>query len=93
MANESQLRASEIKDVLLSQIQNYEEALHAEEAIAVQGLRNPLAFPICAFARVQLLPPDAAQAPNPCPARACRTDTRLLLRVLAFGLVRPALRQ
>ena len=31
MANESQLRPSEIKDVLLSEIEHYEEELHAEE--------------------------------------------------------------
>ena len=38
MANESQLRASEIKDVLLSQIQKYDEALQAEEVDQQSGL-------------------------------------------------------
>jgi hypothetical protein len=31
MANESGLRASEIKDILLKQIESYEEDLRAEE--------------------------------------------------------------
>src|SRR5688572_3957037 len=43
MANESQLRASEIKDVLLSQIQNYEEELHAEEVGEVLEVKDGIA--------------------------------------------------
>jgi F-type H+-transporting ATPase subunit alpha len=43
MANESQLRASEIKDVLLSQIQSYEEELHAEEVGEVLEVKDGIA--------------------------------------------------
>ena len=39
MANESQLRASEIKGVLLSEIERYEEDLHAEPLRPVEGSR------------------------------------------------------
>jgi len=40
MANESQLRPSEIKDVLLSEIEHYEEELHAEEVGEVLEVRD-----------------------------------------------------
>ena len=43
MANESQLRASEIKDVLLSQIERYEEELHAEETGEVLEVKDGVA--------------------------------------------------
>src|SRR5690606_31339066 len=43
MANESQLRASEIKDVLLSQIEKYEEELHAEETGEVLEVKDGVA--------------------------------------------------
>src|SRR5688500_8026371 len=43
MANESQLRAREIKEVLLSQIQNYEEELHAEEVGEVLEVKDGIA--------------------------------------------------
>jgi len=43
MANESQLRPSEIKDVLLSEIENYEEELHAEEVGEVLEVRDGVA--------------------------------------------------
>src|SRR5690606_24826821 len=68
-----------------------EQPLHAEEAITVQSFRNPLALIICAFARVQLLPPHAAQALKPCSARVRRTDPLHLFRFLSLCLVRPSL--
>jgi F-type H+-transporting ATPase subunit alpha len=40
MANVSQLRPSEIKDVLLSEIENYEEELHAEEVGEVLEVKD-----------------------------------------------------
>lgn len=40
MANESQLRPSEITDVLLSEIENYEEELHAEEVGEVLEVKD-----------------------------------------------------
>jgi len=40
MANESQLRPSEIKDVLLREIEHYEEALHAEEVGEVLEVKD-----------------------------------------------------
>jgi F-type H+/Na+-transporting ATPase subunit alpha len=40
MANESQLRPSEIKDVLLAEIEHYEEDLHAEEVGEVLEVRD-----------------------------------------------------
>jgi F-type H+/Na+-transporting ATPase subunit alpha len=40
MANESQLRPSEIKDVLLAEIEHYEEALHAEEVGEVLEVKD-----------------------------------------------------
>ncbi len=40
MANESQLQASEIKNVLLSQIESYEEELHAEETGEVLEVKD-----------------------------------------------------
>ena len=43
MANESQLRASEIKDVLLSQIEQYGEELHAEETGEVLEIKDGVA--------------------------------------------------
>ena len=43
MANESQLRASEIKNVLLSQIESYEEELHAEETGEVLEVKDGVA--------------------------------------------------
>jgi F-type H+-transporting ATPase subunit alpha len=43
MANESQLRPSEIKDVLLSEIENYEEELHAEEVGELLELKDGVA--------------------------------------------------
>jgi len=43
MANESQLRPSEIKDVLLSEIENYEEELHAEEVGEVLEVKDGVA--------------------------------------------------
>jgi len=43
MANDSQLRASEIKGVLLNQIENYEEALHAEEVGEVLEVKDGVA--------------------------------------------------
>ena len=43
MANESQLRASEIKDVLLSQIERYEEELHAEETGEILEVKDGVA--------------------------------------------------
>ena len=43
MANEPQLRPSEIKDVLLSEIENYEEELHAEEVGELLDLKDGVA--------------------------------------------------
>src|SRR5690606_8560301 len=43
MANESQLRAGEIKDVLLKEIERYEEALEAEEIGEVLEVRDGIA--------------------------------------------------
>ncbi len=43
MANESQLRASEIKGVLLSEIERYEEDLHAEEVGEVLEVKDGIA--------------------------------------------------
>ncbi len=43
MANESQLRPSEIKDVLLAEIENYEEELHAEEVGEVLEVKDGVA--------------------------------------------------
>ncbi len=43
MANDSQLRASEIKGVLLDQIENYEEALSAEEVGEVLEVKDGVA--------------------------------------------------
>ena len=43
MTNDSQLRASEIKDVLLSQIERYEEELHAEETGEVLEVKDGVA--------------------------------------------------
>jgi len=43
MANDSQLRASEIKDVLLSEIEHYEEELHAEETGEVLEVKDGIA--------------------------------------------------
>ncbi len=43
MANESQLRPSEIKDVLLSEIENYEEELQAEEVGEVLEVKDGVA--------------------------------------------------
>ncbi len=43
MANESQLRPSEIKDILLSEIENYEEELHAEEVGEVLEVKDGVA--------------------------------------------------
>src|SRR3954462_2366652 len=43
MANESQLRASEIKDVLLSQIQKYDDELQAEEVGEVLEVKDGIA--------------------------------------------------
>jgi F-type H+-transporting ATPase subunit alpha len=43
MANDSQLRASEIKGVLLNEIENYEEELHAEEVGEVLEVKDGVA--------------------------------------------------
>jgi F-type H+-transporting ATPase subunit alpha len=43
MANDSQLRAGEIKDVLLAEIERYEEDLHAEEIGEVLEVRDGIA--------------------------------------------------
>jgi F-type H+-transporting ATPase subunit alpha len=43
MANDSHLRASEIKGVLLSEIENYEEELHAEEVGEVLEVKDGIA--------------------------------------------------
>ncbi|MDH5760270.1 MAG: F0F1 ATP synthase subunit alpha [Gemmatimonadota bacterium] len=43
MANDSQLRASEIKGVLLSEIEHYEEELHAEEIGEVLEVKDGIA--------------------------------------------------
>ncbi len=43
MANESQLRASEIKGVLLTEIERYEEELHAEEIGEVLEVKDGIA--------------------------------------------------
>jgi F-type H+/Na+-transporting ATPase subunit alpha len=43
MANESQLRASEIKNVLLSEIQHYEEDLRAEEVGQILEVKDGIA--------------------------------------------------
>jgi F-type H+/Na+-transporting ATPase subunit alpha len=43
MANDSQLRASEIKGVLLSEIEHYEEELHAEEVGEVLEVKDGIA--------------------------------------------------
>ena len=43
MANDSQLRASEIKGVLLNEIENYEEDLHAEEVGEVLEVKDGIA--------------------------------------------------
>ncbi|MSR36877.1 MAG: F0F1 ATP synthase subunit alpha [Gemmatimonadetes bacterium] len=43
MANDSQLRAGEIKEVLLSEIEHYEEDLHAEETGEVLEVKDGIA--------------------------------------------------
>src|SRR5688572_14748901 len=43
MANQSQLRAGEIKDVLLNEIEKYEEELHAEEIGQVLEVKDGIA--------------------------------------------------
>jgi len=43
MANQSQLRAGEIKDVLLTEIEKYEEELHAEEIGEVLEVKDGIA--------------------------------------------------
>jgi len=43
MANDSQLRASEIKGILLSEIENYSEELHAEEVGEVLEVKDGVA--------------------------------------------------
>src|SRR5688500_14449665 len=43
MANDSQLRAGEIKDVLLSEIEHYEEELHAEETGQILEVKDGIA--------------------------------------------------
>ncbi|MGD2045026.1 MAG: F0F1 ATP synthase subunit alpha [Gemmatimonadota bacterium] len=43
MANDSQLRAGEIKDVLLNEIERYEEDLHAEEVGEVLEVKDGIA--------------------------------------------------
>jgi len=43
MANESHLRASEIKDVLLTEIESYEEELHAEDVGEVLEVKDGIA--------------------------------------------------
>jgi F-type H+-transporting ATPase subunit alpha len=43
MANQSQLRAGEIKDVLLNEIEKYEEELHAEEIGEVLEVKDGIA--------------------------------------------------
>jgi len=43
MANETQLRPSEIKDVLLAEIEHYEEELHAEEVGEVLEVKDGVA--------------------------------------------------
>ena len=43
MANDSQLRASEIKDVLLNEIEKYEEDLQAEEVGEVLEVKDGIA--------------------------------------------------
>jgi F-type H+-transporting ATPase subunit alpha len=43
MANDSQLRASEIKGILLSEIENYTEELHAEEVGEVLEVKDGIA--------------------------------------------------
>ena len=43
MANDSQLRAGEIKDVLLTEIERYEEDLQAEEIGEVLEVRDGIA--------------------------------------------------
>jgi len=43
MANDTQLRASEIKDVLLEEIERYEEELHAEEIGEVLEVKDGIA--------------------------------------------------
>ena len=43
MANDSQLRPSELKSVLLSEIENYEEELHAEEVGEVLEVKDGIA--------------------------------------------------
>jgi F-type H+-transporting ATPase subunit alpha len=43
MANDSQLRAGELKGVLLSEIENYEEELHAEEVGEVLEVKDGVA--------------------------------------------------
>ena len=43
MANDSQLRASEIKDVLLKEIERYEEDLQAEEIGEVLEVKDGIA--------------------------------------------------
>jgi F-type H+-transporting ATPase subunit alpha len=43
MANQSQLRAGEIKDVLLHEIEKYEEELHAEEIGEVLEVKDGIA--------------------------------------------------
>ena len=51
MANDSQLRASEIKDVLLKEIDRYEEDLQAEEIGEVNG---GIAVEVAFFAQSQI---------------------------------------
>ncbi|HSG46776.1 MAG TPA: hypothetical protein VLA43_03060, partial [Longimicrobiales bacterium] len=43
MANDSHLRASEIKGILLSEIENYSEELHAEEVGEVLEVKDGVA--------------------------------------------------
>ena len=43
MANDSQLRASEIKDVLLNEIERYEDELQAEEIGEVLEVKDGIA--------------------------------------------------
>ena len=74
MANESQLRPSEIKDVLLSEIENYEEELHAEEVgevlevkdgvARIYGLTKAMASEITQLAELEVVVdlPDVARS-------------------------------
>jgi F-type H+-transporting ATPase subunit alpha len=74
MANVSQLRPSEIKDVLLAEIENYEEELHAEEVgevlevkdgvVRIYGLTKAMASEMLEITSAETGEPETALALN-----------------------------